>query len=116
MTTGGALAIRATNLLNIQSPSSQGTSLTVRNTASGWPGWQFLATGPGNLGGAGNLQLTSPGLDTIGIVPLTVNRFGMVGISNPNPVRILEIGGDNAFADGLARFSSKDRTGSAYRS
>jgi hypothetical protein len=105
----------ATNLLNIQSPSTQGTSLTIRNGATGGRPWQLLATGPDNLGGAGNLQITSPGFENFGIVPFTVSRFGTVGISSPIPGRLLELGSFEAPAEALLRLTSKDRFGSAFR-
>lgn len=92
----------ATNVSAIvDSSSTIGTWLGLRNTTAGGTTWNLISTGSGNGEGAGKLLLTpgSPGFASGIVMTLTSSNVG-IGTTNPFQAKLVVNGGVNT--DGLS--------------
>jgi len=67
----------------IESSSTVGTWLNLKNSATGGKSWDFVSTGPGNAEGAGHLLFYDPVLN---IIRFDIAPNGNTGVGTTNPL------------------------------
>ena len=83
---------KITGDLNVVNNSIGGTWLYLTNTSASPTGFKMIATGPANVGGAGNLAF----YNNANAAVVTIKQAGAMGIGTTNPTEALDVRGNIA--------------------